>query len=122
MQTIRLATLTFMAFTGAVVSTCAQSVIYNSFGAGNTYDSGVVWAVSGASESGGYRGQAEFFTPSVSGYLNTIELATYHVSGSPLSNFFIAQDSGGSPGAILETFSNVTNPSGLLTLQSTPGV
>jgi hypothetical protein len=123
MQTIRLATLTFMAFTSAVISTGAQSVIYNSFGPGNSYDSGVVWAVSGASESGGYRGQAEFFTPSISGYLNTIELATYHVSGSPLSNFFIAQDNGGgSPGTILETFSNVTNPSGLLTLHSTPGV
>lgn len=94
--------------------------VYNSFGPGNTYDSGVVWAVSGASTSGGYRGQAEFFAPEISGYLAGIELATYHVSGSTLSNFYLAEDNGGgAPGAILESWMNVQNVDGLLTLNST---
>lgn len=94
-------------------------VVFNSFGAGNTYSTAVVWAVSGASTSGGYRGQAEFFTSAVSGYLSSMTLATYHVSGSSLSNFTLAEDNGsGAPGSILETFSNVSNPTGLLTLNS----
>ena len=55
---------------------CATTVyVYNSFGPGNTYNSGVVWAVSGAAASSGYRGQAEFFVPSISGSLSTIQLA-----------------------------------------------
>lgn len=100
---------------------CATTVyVYNSFGPGNTYNSGVVWAVSGAAASSGYRGQAEFFVPSISGSLSTIQLATYLVSGSHLSNFYLAQDSGsGVPGAILESWMNVQNVNGLLTLNPT---
>lgn len=93
--------------------------VYNSFGPGNTYDSGVAWAVSGASAAGGYRGQAEFFVPSFSGYLSSIQLATVRLGGSALSNFFVAQDSGsGIPGAILESDRDVQNANGLLTITS----
>lgn len=123
MRLTRLAAFILTALAGAVDSTRAQTVVYDSFGPGNSYDSAVVWGVSGASTSAGYRGQAEFFTPDVSGYLSTVELETYHVSGSKLSNFFIAQDNGsGTPGTIVESFLNVSNPSGLLTLTSAPGV
>jgi hypothetical protein len=123
MQTFRLAALMFLALISTAVSARAQVVVYNSFGAGNTYNSGIVWGVSGASTSGAYRGQAEFFTPSTSGNLDFVQLATFNVSGSRLSNFFIAQDNGaGAPGAILEAFTNITVPNGLLTLNSTPGV
>jgi hypothetical protein len=94
-------------------------VAFNSFGPGNSYSTAIVWGVSGASTGGGYRGQAEFFTPSVSGYLSSFTLATDHVSGSNLSNFSIAQDNGsGAPGSILESFNNISNPNGLLTLKS----
>jgi hypothetical protein len=105
-------------FNSSLWSCAAPVYIYNSFGPGNTFNSGVVWAVSGASTSGGYRGQAEFFVPSVSGYLNTIQLATYHVSGSQLSDFFIAQDNGsGTPGPILESWTGTqNNANGILTL------
>ena len=120
MKPIKLAVLTFIALAGIVVPTPAQVVVFNSFGAGNTYDSGIVWAVSGASTSGGYRGQAEFFTPGISGYLSNILLATYRLSGSRLSDFYIAQDNGsGIPGTILESFTNIQNANGLLTLNST---
>jgi hypothetical protein len=121
MKPIKLAVLTFIALAGIVVTTPAQVVVFNSFGPGNTYNSGIVWAISGASISGGYRGQAEFFTPGISGYLSSILLATYRESGgSGYSNFYIAQDNGsGIPGTILESFTNIQNANGLLTLNST---
>ena len=96
-----------------------QTVIYSDFGPGFSYSTATVWGVEGASVSGGYRGQAQFFTPSFNCTLSYFELATYHSSGSRLSNFFLAQDNGaGAPGAILESFTNVTTPTGLLTLNS----
>lgn len=94
-------------------------VVFDSFGPGNTYLTSVVWGVSGAATSGGYRGQAEWFTPTVSGTLSSVTLATHRQSGSGLSDFFIAQDNGSGPGTILESFlSTANNPNGLLTLNS----
>jgi hypothetical protein len=96
-----------------------QTVIYSDFGSGLSYGTAVVWGVEGASVSGGYRGQAQFFTPSFNCTLSYIEMATYHKSGSPLSNFFLAQDDGsGAPGSIVESFTNVSTPTGLLKLNS----
>jgi hypothetical protein len=93
-------------------------LVFNSFGPGNTYNQGVVWAVGGVSAPGGYRGQAEFFVPGISGYLSSVQLATFRLGGSALSDFFIAQDSSGIPGAVVESFSGVQNASGLLTINS----
>jgi hypothetical protein len=79
----------------------------------------VVWGVSGASTAGGYRGQAEWFVPGISGNLSSVVLATYQSSGSGRSNFYLAEDSGGIPGTILESYLNVqNNANGLLTLTS----
>jgi len=97
----------------------APIVVYNSFGPGNSYNTGIVWGITGASTSYGYRGQAEFFVPSASGNLSSITLPTYRQSGSGRSNFFVAEDNGFSPGAILESFLNTANNAhGLLTLSS----
>jgi hypothetical protein len=74
MKPIKLAVLTFITLTGIVVPMPAQVVVFNSFGSGNSYNSGIAWAVTGASTSYGYRGQAEFFTPAISGYLSSIQL------------------------------------------------
>jgi hypothetical protein len=120
MKLPNLITLIFVSFTGTVIQTSAQVVAYNSFGPENTYNHSTLCAVSGASISGGYRGQAEFFTPSISGDLYSIMLATYHVSGSQLSNSYIAQNNGsGIPGNILESFTSILNATGLLTMDST---
>ena len=119
MKLIQLAVGALVALNGVFVATGAQVIVYDSFGAGNSYNSGVAWAVSGASTSGGYRGQAEFFVPGTSGYLAGIQVATIHLSGSLLSNFYIAQDNGsGIPGAILETYSNVVNANGTMSIGS----
>ncbi len=108
---------------GPASSLSAPFDVYSSFGAGNSYNTHTLWGVSGASTSGGYRGQAQFFVPDTSGDLNSIELATYYVSGSDLSNFYIAQDNGsGIPGTVLESWLNVANGNGLLTLSSSTQV
>jgi len=123
MKAIGLVELAFVVLAGISIPSHAQVIVFDSFGPGNTYG-GVVWGVSGAASAApGYRGQAEFFTPAVSGDLDSIEVATYHVSGSDLSDFYIAQDNGsGILGANLESFLNVQNVDGLLTLDSTPDV
>lgn len=93
-------------------------VVYNSFGASNSYLTSTAWGVEGGSAISGYRGQAEFFTPSVSGTLTSIQLAMFKSKGSGLCNFSVAQDNGGTPGTILESFTDVLSPNGLLTLTS----
>jgi hypothetical protein len=56
----------------------------------------------------GYRGQAEWFVPEISGDLNQISIALKrNKTGSGLANVSIAEDKGGIPGTILECFSNV---------------
>ena len=108
-----------LAYGGILASVHAQVTVYNSFGPGNSYDTSTSWVVQGASVSGGYHGQAQAFTPTVSGDLSSIELATQNFGGSDLSNFFIAQDNGsGVPGTILESFNNTANPNGLLIINS----
>lgn len=119
MQNLKSVCVTMVAIVLWTASVSAQTNIYNSFGPNNSYSTATVWAVTGASTTGGYRGQAEVFTPGAPGFLSFVNLAVFHISGSRLSNFYIAQDSGaGVPGTILETFSNVTVNNGLLSLTS----
>ena len=96
--------------------------VYNSFGPGNTYEYGGGWVVAGSDGipgGTGYLGTAEYFVPDISGNLNEIQLATFFMSGSAVCNFYIAQDNGsGIPGAILESFTGVPTPNGILTIDS----
>lgn len=93
------------------------TTVFNSFGAGNTYNSSTAWGITGANISNGYRGQAEFFVPSISGSLAIVQLETFQLGGSNLGNFTIAQDNGsGLPGTVLESWSNTANVNGVLTL------
>jgi len=94
-------------------------VVFDSFGAGNSYNTSVAWGVSGGATSGGYRGQAEWFVPDASGNLTASTLAMFQQGGTGRVNYFMAQDNGsGIPGTILETYNNTLTPTGLLTLNS----
>jgi hypothetical protein len=94
-------------------------VVFDSFGAGNSYNTSVAWGVSGAGTSGGYRGQAEWFVPTASGNLSASTLAMFQQGGTGRVNYFLAQDNGsGIPGTILENYNNTLTPTGLLTLNS----
>jgi hypothetical protein len=96
----------------------APVVAFDSFGPGNTYNTATAWGITGSSTAGGYRGQAEWFIPSVSGNLSSINLAVFRQSGSGRINYFITQDNGsGGPGTGLENYSNVLS-TGFLTLNS----
>lgn len=92
---------------------CVQAVqppvfVYNSFGPGNTYTTYADWGVSGASGPGGFVGHAESFVPTVSGNLEALQVAVGQLSsGTGLANFFVAANSGGTPGVKLESFMNV---------------
>ena len=77
-------------------------------------------SVGGSATAHGLQAHAEYFVPAFSGYLSQIQVGTKLLGGGDaLSDFSIAQDNGsGIPGTVLESFSNVTNPNGLLTLNS----
>jgi len=109
----------FVQVRGADVETVVSSpvVVFDSFGPGNTHTT-TGWGVSGAGYSGGYRGQAEWFVPGISGDLRSVEVALFRHSGSGLSNFYLTQDNGGIPGPILEVYLNVLSTGGLLALNS----
>ena len=104
----------------ASIAPARALAIYNSFGPGNTYQTTVGWGVEGASTSGGYRGrQSRMVRPEhVAGTLNSIELATFHFSGSGRANWFLTTDNGGVPGTVIESYLNVLSPNGLMTLTS----
>jgi len=100
--------LTMAAIDGKTARGSTVAVAYDSFGPANTFNKTVGWGVSGISSSHGYRGQAQRFTPSVDGTLNTIELAIGRASGSGLSTITVVADDNGYPtGAVLETFNSV---------------
>jgi MYXO-CTERM domain-containing protein len=106
---------------GAVRGTGPGVLAYSSFGPGNAYNSGADWIIGGTNSTHGYQGHAEYFMPGISGDLYQIQLATKLLAGGgvPKSNLFIAQDNGsGIPGSILESFPNVTDINGILSINS----
>jgi hypothetical protein len=105
----------------AVSAQVTPVTVFDSFGPLNAYKTTVVWAVSGSNTTGGFRGQAEKFVPTISGTLSSFSLPTYRVSGGGRLSLFIAADSGlGVPGEKLESFPNVSiNPNGIITFNST---
>src|ERR1700726_174811 len=73
-------TATTLIFAPPVQSDQAPIFVYNSFGPGNSYVTIANWGVLGAS-AGGFVGHAEFFVPSVSGNLYSMEVAVGQRSG-----------------------------------------
>ncbi len=113
--------LTVIALPAINFSACAASpaFVYNSFGPGNTFNLSADWIVGGSASPHGYQAHAEYFVPAFSGYLDQVQVGTKLLGGGSVTEFFIAQDNGsGIPGTVLEDFPNVTNPTGLLTLNS----
>jgi PEP-CTERM motif len=107
---IRLAAVTLI-FVSCVQSAQSSVYVYDSFGPGHDFVSYAYWGVDGASGSGGYVGHAESFVPTLSGNLDTVQVACVQLSsGTGLANFHVAADNGGTPGAMLESFMNVVAP------------
>jgi hypothetical protein len=78
--------------------------VYSSFDADNNYDKKTAWVVMNGQS--GYRGQAEWFVPDVSGPLNFVELA---MRGTGSVNITVAEDKNGVPGNPIESFLNIAS-------------
>ena len=92
--------------------------VFTSFDAQNACDRKTAWAVMNGGQ-GGYRGQAEWFVPTASGPLNTVDLA---LTGHGSANITLAEDAKGIPDKPVESFADVPSsqfgPDGHLVLES----
>ena len=100
---------------------------FDSFGPGKTFDTSVRWAV--GMHFPGYRGQAEWFIPKISGRLSTIEIAISSQNKDGRLNLTISEDNSGIPGKAVESFRNISGntrsgkmnrrvPAGVLVVES----
>src|SRR5262245_61965730 len=109
-----------LVFASRVQSAQSPVFVYNSFGPANSYVTIADFGVIGAS-AGGFVGHAEYFVPSISGNLYSLQVPVgLRAGGTGLVNFSVALDNGGTPGATLESFSNVlaSSPSSVVTINS----
>jgi hypothetical protein len=74
-------------------------VIFNNFGAGDTYNPGA-WEVRGDLNISRID-RAKAFTPTQTYTVTSIELALYHETGGNLFSTLLCRDAGGEPGSIL---------------------
>ncbi len=89
----------------------AQTTVFSNFGPGNTFGTSAYLSygpTNPLAASNGTDSQGEGFTASASGNLSTINIALQHYSGTNDAHLFLANASGGVPGAILESFT-ITN-------------
>lgn len=82
----------------------ADQTVFNNFGPGNSYFDDLGETVSGPNVSSGSFTPAQEFDPSASGKLTTIDIALSFFSGANTGNVFLADDNGGKPGTILESW------------------
>jgi hypothetical protein len=100
--------LAFLIVAGLVssaVPSAHAAVIFDNFGPGDTYNTGVGWTISSSGSSPGHWDQGDAFTPLGSDYrLDTIELAMWLATGTNELDVWLMSDSSGKPGAVIESF------------------
>ncbi len=117
-----------LALAALTLSTLALSaradVVANTFGAGDSYDTGTVRVIAGAgSMLFHYNSAAITFIPSATVSLTSIELALRHLNGTNSYKITLALDSGGQPGTALESwFVSPPTPTGIVPLTSVTSV
>lgn len=85
-----------------VAATASAQVVFDNFGAGDTYNTGSGWTISGINSAVGQDfDQGDAFIPSASGAVATIELAIGLVTGPNDFNITIYDDASGAPGTAL---------------------
>jgi hypothetical protein len=77
----------------------ASTIVYSSFGPGDTYDVTSGWTIGGA----GVYVQGLQFTPAGSAVVETIEIAAFQIAGGTALNVSLMTDAGDQPGSVLET-------------------
>ena len=79
------------------VTAPAASVVFDTFGPGNTYAQFNLWDVNGSSTTNGLIETAAQFTAGTSGNLATVDLGLTYVNGPDPVDVFLYGDAGGSP-------------------------
>jgi hypothetical protein len=99
-------------------------VVADTFGPGDSYDTGTVRVIAGAgSVLFNYRSAAITFIPSATVSLTGIELALRHLNGTNSYKITLALDAGGQPGTALESwFVSPPTPTGIVPLTSVTSV
>jgi PEP-CTERM motif len=82
----------------------AAIVLFDNFGPGNSYQTNVGWTISSSGSSPGLFTQGEGFIPSATALLNSINVAAGLVTGPNDITFDLRANSGGVPGALIESF------------------
>jgi hypothetical protein len=77
----------------------ASTIIYSTFGPGDTYDVTSGWTIGGP----GVYVQGLQFTPAENGVVQTIEIAAFRPAGGTAVNVSLTTDAGDQPGSVLET-------------------
>jgi hypothetical protein len=97
--------LTLTAALAAAPASAAEFVIYDTFGAGNTYDPFIGWAVTGPnSVVGVYSAVGVEFTASSSGSLSSIDFAISRFSGTNSISLHLYTVANGTTGTLLESW------------------
>src|SRR5262249_4736271 len=93
----------------------ADDVVYNNFGAGNgglDYNTGSYHTLGNAPNPAENWVAGEKFTPSQTGSLSQITIALLYLGGTNAGTVSLRADNAGLPGAVLESFSVTSLPSG----------
>lgn len=98
--------LSIVALLFMVPSQAKADVIFDTFGLGDSYNTGSGWTISGPSSfAGSSWTQGDAFTPTSSNYtLDSINLAVGYLKGQNAINTWLMSDSNGKPGSVIESF------------------
>ena len=108
MKLTRIATL---AVSSVALGALAQAQIYDNFAAGNGYQGGIGYTISGASSGVGDNQQGEQFTAGMTAVAGSLDIAMGNVLGTPSVTMSLYNDAGGTIGTQVGTSVVVaTNP------------
>ena len=77
----------------------ASTIVYSTFGPGDTYDENSGWTIGGS----GVWVQGLQFTPAENAVVQTIEIAAFRLAGGAAVNVSLMTDASDRPGSVLET-------------------
>jgi hypothetical protein len=106
----------------AAAARAEASLIFSTFGPGDSFNTTLGFTVSGASSISGYNADANQFTPTTTAALGTIEVALFVFGPGDSVIVELTTDSAGRPGTVLESYT-LTNlpfvPAQIVSIHST---
>ena len=84
--------------------TARADVVYNNFGAGDSYQTGIGWTIGNPPGSGTFWEQGDPFVVSGNYTLSQVTAAAGWVTGPNVYTLWLMNDAGGQPGSVIEEF------------------